>query len=821
MIQCGSAVTVFASWVFLEMGSRPSATQHRARLRRKAQHRRLKGVIASLLHLVGNVRSYGGPFGRFVDLFVTGSTPIGRHCGDLLPIPPVSELVIATCLPKIGSLARDVAELANFSLAGTNFLYGGLRAVSIPQRPTHAQRSAQERLVGKWWVLLNHASATGDYAAGFASPLLFQISAGQGAKPELTASKVDGLAECGLVDPTPCLPKTTQRLFSERGRLFPHGTHNIPRFVKYTSGARGEYARLVRRQLETHKVALMHRPTCSAGTFAVAKRDTDRLREVWNGGLISASSVEPLAPRWLADPSALIVLESSCDSPLYLSTRDGACFYDQLKAPSSLIQYFGRPQLKASELHAVGLSGDELRTFLVDGDGSEPSAGDWLTPVSLTWPMGFAHSSYVAQQVMTASCLAAGFQQSQFLTNAGALPHQHLPCVAVATDDVNMFVRLSKHERDEITEPPLQSLDDVWAAWELQPKREKCDDLLRSGVVLGVELVNGMSLVPKRKRMGSLVGGLCSLLADPVTTPRFMQSFLGTLQWTCLLSRSLLACLNQVYEFEDRVPVNRPQGVPMQVMDELCVCLSLFAYLNVDLTRPWAPQVVATDGAQDYGFGMACASCDPSWTRRIAAHCAEVGHGIIPQGVNVNSKSIRAVKAPLHVPFQYEDFTPCISVKAKVPDDAPTLEAVAVTLAARRITRSIQNHGRRHVYLLDAQALLFALRKGRSSSKAFKIQVQKVGALHLCADILATYGYIPTSCNPADPPSRGVRRTLRKLRESKPVRCSILDQCQSSRRTLRHLRASPIRCLPGSLQDKGSYDSCSSDSLTVQPDGSL
>ena len=61
----------------------------------------------------------------------------------------------------------------------------------------------------------------------------------------------------------------------------------------------------------------------------------------------------------------------------------------------------------------------------------------------------------------------------------------------------------------------------------------------------------------------------------------------------------------------------------MSVMDELCLCLSLFGYLNIDLTRPWAAQVVATDGAQDFGFGMACASCHPSWTRRMAAHCSD------------------------------------------------------------------------------------------------------------------------------------------------------------------------------------------------------
>ena len=115
----------------------------------------------------------------------------------------------------------------------------------------------------------------------------------------------------------------------------------------------------------------------------------------------------------------------------------------------------------------------------------------------------------------------------------------------------------------------------------------------------------------------------------------------------------------------------------------------------------------------------------------MAAHCSEAGQGIIPGGVSLDSASVKAVRDPFHLPYDYDDFIPCLSVRAKVRDDAPTMEAVAVTLAMRRITRSIKHHAHRHVFLLDAQALLFALRKGRSSSRAFKVQLQKTGALIL------------------------------------------------------------------------------------------
>ena len=170
------------------------------------------------------------------------------------------------------------------------------------------------------------------------------------------------------------------------------------------------------------------------------------------------------------------------------------------------------------------------------------------------------------------------------------------------------------------------------------------------------------------------------------------------------------------------------------------------------------------------------------------------------------------------MPYDYDDFVPCLSVRAKVREDAPTMEAMAFTLAMRRITRSIWHHGHRHVFLLDAHALIFALRKGRSSSRTFKVQLQKTGALVLCADILPYYGYVPTSCSPGDPPSRGVKRTFRQLHKVEKDDSTWRKYSQSVRRGLRHLRASPVRGLPESLQHKGSYDSSSSDSCTVQPD---
>ena len=359
----------------------------------------------------------------------------------------------------------------------------------------------------------------------------------------------------------------------------------------------------------------------------------------------------------------------------------------------------------------------------------------------------------------------------------------------------------------------------MWKAWQLAPKPEKCVDLAKSGGLLGVELINGLSLAPKFKRLGSIVSSLVALLGSKRGSPQNVHSFLGTVQWTCLLNRPLLSSLSRVYEFVERMPFARPQHVPREVLDEFSVWFALMSYLNVDLARPWSASLVATDGAQSFGFGMAQAPCRPEWVRHVAAHCAVDGHGIIPDGVDLDTKSIQAVTSPLHVPVSYDAFVPKLSVKAKGSDDAPTLEAVACTLATRRLTRALKNHGTRSVMLLDAQALIGALRKGRSSSGAFKLQLQKIAALNLCADISVTYGYIPTSCNPSDPPSRGLKRNL-KHHSKTAGRCGKhRDSAQERRRVIRHLRASPRCGLPEHIRMKSGYDSCSSGSMTAQPCG--
>ena len=103
----------------------------------------------------------------------------------------------------------------------------------------------------------------------------------------------------------------------------------------------------------------------------------------------------------------------------------------------------------------------------------------------------------------------------------------------------------------------------------------------------------------------------------------------------------------------------------------------------------------------------------------------------------------------------------------------------AVKLAVLRITRVKRNHSHRGVVLVDAKAVGFAFRKGRSSAGSFKYGVAAFAALCLTADIKLMYPYLPSESNPADYPSRGKRRKRSGLKQRFALKRSSLEAMTS------------------------------------------
>ena len=103
-------------------------------------------------------------------------------------------------------------------------------------------------------------------------------------------------------------------------------------------------------------------------------------------------------------------------------------------------------------------------------------------------------------------------------------------------------------------------------------------------------------------------------------------------------------------------------------------------------------------------------------------------------------------------------FWDVLCVRARLAAHSGSLEATAAALGLRRLTREARHHRSRGSSLVDAQAVMGALNKGRSSSGILGHPVSQAAALLLAADLKMRFAYLPSELNPAGALSRGFVR---------------------------------------------------------------
>ena len=95
-----------------------------------------------------------------------------------------------------------------------------------------------------------------------------------------------------------------------------------------------------------------------------------------------------------------------------------------------------------------------------------------------------------------------------------------------------------------------------------------------------------------------------------------------------------------------------------------------------------------------------------------------------------------------------------------------SLEASGLLWLLMWLTRSTKHFSCRVPVLVDAQAILGAAAKGRTSARSISQDLRRIAVFTFSSDVLPSYVYVPSEDNPADAPSRNIRR--RKLRKRGP-----------------------------------------------------
>ena len=706
---------------------------------REDRHASLPDDKVWLLHrLAAAATTKTGSFGSFVRSFCPGRA--SRRQRDCFPLRCVANVEFK---PSDMSTLRwsPLRDFVNVVVNSLNWLYGAKRSDTAPRERTLNQRHILTRIVNR---AVDSLRGLQDVRAGSWERFLpdFVPFADKGSATcfqELVADRVDNLRLAAACDPTPSLPVAVQTVVADSEALFAGAPRGLELFENFSAGSRVEYVKLIVAQLRCGKLGLSQ--VCKGGgtSLAVGKPGGLRLREVWHGRRVSQAAEVPPKPRHLASPTALTLLEAGEDKPVRVSKRDASCWFDQLKLPQCLPQYMAKPAVSTTELVAAGMPSHEQARYLEDGQVWRE--GQYY-PLHRVWPMGFSWSSYIAQEQMLDVCAKAGLAESSLLACDCETPESFDLATAVATDDVMLF----SNAGPGITLAAAQALDCEFEERGLVRNAAKDVNDELSATCVGVNLVDGKYLDVPAARYLAMLLSFFFLHRRAVGSPKQVQQLLGALQWYDLLLRPKLSIYEAVYAFTR-------MELPCEVLAELSCSLCLAVFWRCDLTRPFLPLLGATDASTEYGFGASVVRTSEACVRRVARWAERQGAFIVMDG----GADLAHRLGPGHqLDLSLDDFTDIFSVKSGCPAHINVLEGEAFVLFLRWLLRCRRHFSKRVVVLLDSSVWVGAAAKGRSSSQLNRL-LRKVAALVMVGDLLHLI-LVPSSENPSDGPSRGVRR---------------------------------------------------------------
>ena len=739
-----------------EMGERIGVPCSNA-MQRPSESGEVTRIFADLL---SSILESGTEFGNHARTYLR-EKPIAYHgrIRDLFPMPRI------ICLGKTDMEFPDalVINIANLSIAALSFLHGD-RAVSVDRAPTRLQMDVQLHVLSKVEQLFTRLaqSTPGDASLTFGA----FVGRGKSTKyPTTDPEQVDGLRKAGLVDPLPFLGKSMRDVVSSAAQMFPDGVNAEISEATFTAGKRADYLTLLVRHLRSGKVALCTNAVAAGSVFVVGKPN-GKQREVWHGGRISEAARRPPKPPHLITPTALTHLETSKAEPFYIAKKDGSCFFDQLQLPPDLRKYMGRPPVRLDELLGLdGLTLSELQSYLLTE--SHHSEKSQLVPVNLTWAMGFSWSSYIAQSVMTGCCLKTGLDIQSLLADHTQVPTEMGEVVAVATDDVMHFSNVGP----SIGEQWMEHLDTVFESVGVITNASKDISGTKNATCVGIDMVEGTRLSPHVLKLWNCLMAGKDLFNSPFCSPLELASYCGTTQWFSLLNRWSLSCLDEVYRFNRGDGQASIRRLPLNVLSELMIHISLFPFLESDLCRVWHDQLVASDASPSFGFGVAVATCSKRLVKQVGrcSHDANVHIRCARERTDAREKP-RAGRV-LRLDIGQSAFKTVLSMKASHIEHSGGMEAHALALGMRWLARRRCSHSKRVVFLVDATAIRSAAMKGRSSAPTLKKALQRCASVALACDWMVHLDYMPSESMPADWPSRGqprpkaVNRHVHRIRQ--------------------------------------------------------
>ena len=461
------------------------------------------------------------------------------------------------------------------------------------------------------------------------------------------------------------------------------------------------------------------------GLFCVGKdADSDRL-------ILDCNELFALPPALrvhLPTPADLasVELPPASVGQVFVSKIDLSSFYFSVLLESWLHPFFALPRLSPAAMARLGVS-DVFWCAGVMG---------WAPMVGSTQA---AHLHLKAE--VEAACLHLPTAEQHRLVDLTAAPQQ--TAVGTYIDD---SLRLSL--RRGVLETLLARTRVAYAraGWREAAAKTVAPTTDPTSLIGVLFSPRSRRLAPEPERLVALLRDTAAFLVTPLVSGEQLSALLGRWVWLLLLFRPLLSVLVAAYRF---VAVAGPEPLYLwpSVRVELQALLDLAPFLSVDLARPWAPLVTASD-ASEFGCGVAY-SRPP---REVAREWACQLGSFAPASAAVHG---RAVPSPVVAAVAAAPWSVAVSAPWRWRSSIiAALEGEAFAVRAHWLARMPSAVGCRVLNLLDSMSFGGAAAKGRSSAPCFRRQLRAGAGWALLGDFRSVDRWIPTASMPADAASR-------------------------------------------------------------------
>ena len=509
------------------------------------------------------------------------------------------------------------------------------------------------------------------------------------------------------------------------------------------------------------------------GAFTVTKKPkfvdgkrVDRQRLILDCRAINYAFKDPPHTR-LGSLAALTELELPSEEKLFVAGSDiQDCFY-AAKLPKGMEECFC--------LHKDLSREDAVEVFGADfGQFSHLSS---FIPCITVLPMGFSWSFYIIQQLHEqASIRALGISPYDLIKDGNPPPELRKGHVfAMPYCDNVHCLSTSRELADEGKRKIAEELQSM--GFSLHEDEEANTYFQTLGGVIDGETG---AITPTKSRAWNCILAFGFLL-DNVVSGKLVQQLIGHSVVIFVLNRCGMCTFRHLYDFVQSGCA--PRRLRPGEREEVKNFIGLVPLLVGNIRLEWSDTVTCTD-ASPIGYGICERRMDTQeirsmgrWQERWRFKHLDPAHWKPrdrAQGRDVLGDVRTARAFPVYPDFNdlYMPDGEFPEVPAEVVD--PTYwktvlmgrwsdtkehitlkEGRTLVLAARRLTRSSNSRGKRHLILVDNLALAMCSCKGRATNYSMLRVTQQLGALSLAGGFSLRLRWVPSERNPSDGPSRG------------------------------------------------------------------